>query len=79
MRLLSDKMEELISHEKGCTVLKNELKPRREKSWLISPLNNSAFVAQMERVLDVYKKPCNTEYPVICLDELSKQLIRETR
>jgi len=37
--------------------------------WYIPPLQNAAFVAKMEDVLDVYKQPYNTEIPVICLDE----------
>ena len=46
---------------------------------MISPRNNSSFVAQMEQVLDVYKKPYSKEFPVVCMDESPKQLIRETR
>jgi hypothetical protein len=33
----------------------------------------------MEQVLDVYKRPYNADYPVVCMDESPKQLIRETR
>jgi DDE superfamily endonuclease len=33
----------------------------------------------MERVLDVYKRPYNKNYPVICMDESPKQLIEEGR
>ena len=33
----------------------------------------------MERVLDVYKRPYNSDFPVICMDESPRQLIRETR
>ena len=33
----------------------------------------------MEQVLDVYKRPYNAEYPVVCMDESPKQLIRETK
>lgn len=33
----------------------------------------------MEQVLDVYKIPYNPDYPVVCMDESPKQLIRETR
>lgn len=33
----------------------------------------------MEAVLDVYKRPYNADYPVICMDESPKQLISETR
>ena len=33
----------------------------------------------MEKVLDVYKKPYNAAYPVVCMDESPKQLIEEGR
>jgi hypothetical protein len=33
----------------------------------------------MEDVLDVYKRPRHQDYPLVCLDETSKQLINESR
>jgi len=33
----------------------------------------------MEMVLDVYKRPFDPRYPVICMDESPKQMIAETR
>jgi hypothetical protein len=33
----------------------------------------------MERVLDVYKRPYDKDFPVVCMDESPRQLIRETR
>lgn len=33
----------------------------------------------MEMVLDVYKRPYDPRYPVVCMDESPKQLIAETR
>jgi transposase len=33
----------------------------------------------MEKVLDVYKRPYNPCFPVVCMDESPKQLIGETR
>ena len=33
----------------------------------------------MEDVLEVYQRPHDPEYPLVCLDETSKQLIAETR
>ena len=33
----------------------------------------------MEDVLDVYKRPYDLNYPMVCMDETSKQLIGETR
>ena len=58
---------------------KNCLKPHRRQCWVIPPKANSAFVAAMEDVLAVYTRPHNADYPLVCLDETSKQLIAETR
>lgn len=33
----------------------------------------------MERILDVYKRPVDQCYPVVCMEESPKQLIAETR
>lgn len=33
----------------------------------------------MEMVLDVYKRPYDARYPVVCMDETPKQLISETK
>ena len=46
---------------------------------MIPPLSNSDFVAHMESVLDVYKMPYDKRYPVVCMDESPKQLIKQTR
>jgi transposase len=36
-------------------------------------------VCAMEDVLEVYKQPYDPEFPVVCLDELQKQLVAEIR
>lgn len=46
---------------------------------MIPPEQNGDFVAHMERVLDIYKRPYNPAIPVICMDESPKQLIKEKR
>ena len=33
----------------------------------------------MEEVLDIYKRPYDPKYPVVCMDESSKQLTKEVR
>ena len=43
------------------------------------PKQNGEFVARMEQVLDVYKRPYDPRHPVVCMDESPRQLIRETR
>lgn len=55
------------------------MKPWKVVGWVIPPKHNSHFVAAMEKVLDVYKRACNKMFPVVCMDESPKQLIRETR
>lgn len=47
--------------------------------WVIPPQQNSQFVASMEQVLDIYKRPYNSDFPVVCMDESPKQLIKETK
>ena len=33
----------------------------------------------MEEVLDIYKRPYDPKYPVVCVDESSKQLTKDVR
>ena len=33
----------------------------------------------MEDVLDVYQQPRDPDFPLVCLDEVSKQLLEDTR
>lgn len=58
---------------------KNELKPHLSRYWKIPPEDDAAYVAAMEDVLKVYSRPYNSENPVVCMDESSKQLIGEVR
>jgi hypothetical protein len=46
---------------------------------VIPPEQNGSFVANMEMILDVYKRPYDMRYPVVCMDESPKQLIEETK
>lgn len=46
---------------------------------MIPPLQNGDFVANMEKVLEVYKRGYDPDFPVVCMDESPKQLIGETR
>ena len=47
------------------------------KTWCIPPTANADFVYHMEDVLQVYQLPYDRRYPVVCMDEASKQLIGE--
>jgi hypothetical protein len=47
--------------------------------WCIPPKANAEFVWRMEDVLEVYKRPYDPRFPVVCMDESSKQLVGEVR
>ena len=46
---------------------------------MIAPQANADFVAAMENVLDVYKRPYDPTHPVVCMDETPRQLIGQVR
>jgi hypothetical protein len=52
---------------------------RKIDYWVIPPKADSEFVASMEQVLDVYARPYDSRYPVLCMDEQPIQLLKETR
>ena len=58
---------------------KNDLKPWLREQWVLPPASDGDFVCAMEDVLEVYQRPYAPTRPVVCFDEQSKQLIRETR
>lgn len=84
LHLLAEQMVRLgyvesISHESVRQLLKkNQLKPWRQKEWVI-PTASAEFVCAMEEVLDVYEQSYDESHPVVCLDESPHQLISETR
>lgn len=79
VRLLADQLIELghfdsIGRMTVQRALKqNQINPWRVKSWCV-PKPSAKFVAKMEDVLDVYARPYDPRFPVICLDEASKEL-----
>lgn len=46
---------------------------------MIPPDHDGEFVARMEDVLEVYRRPHDATAPVVCLDEMPVQLTKETR
>jgi hypothetical protein len=52
---------------------------RKIEYWVIPPEADAEFAASMEEVLDVYARPYDARYPVLCMDEQPIQLFRETR
>ncbi|MGB8731107.1 MAG: IS630 family transposase [Candidatus Sulfotelmatobacter sp.] len=85
LRLLENKVVELGIVDRasdstiGRALKKNTLQPHRRQHWVIPPKANSAFVAAMEDVLAVYTRPHDSDCPLVCLDETSKQLVAESR
>jgi transposase len=85
LQLLEEKVVELaiVDHASDNTIgrvlKKNILKPHLNQQWVIPPKANSAFVAAMEDILELYTQPRDPERPLVCVDESSKQLIAETR
>jgi len=79
LRLIRDRFVELdyvdtISHETVRSTQKNELKPWLKDRWCIPPKTNAAFVWCMEDVLAVYTRPYDPLRPLVCMDEVPKQL-----
>ena len=46
---------------------------------MIPPDADAEFAASMEEVLEVYARPYDPRYPVLCMDEQPIQLLQETR
>jgi len=46
---------------------------------MIPPKQNAAFVAAMEDILELYKRPHDEKFPLVCMDEQPVQLVNETR
>lgn len=47
--------------------------------WCLPPQASGAFLWRLEDVLEVYTRPYDPRRPLVCMDELSKQLLRHTR
>jgi len=45
----------------------------------IPPDPSAEFVRAMETMLEVYHRPHDPEYPIVCMDETNKQRVSETR
>ena len=56
---------------------KNGIAPWVVKTWCFPKEHNHEFVWRMEDVLSIYELPYDPDFPVVCMDEASKQLIGE--
>jgi hypothetical protein len=52
---------------------------RKIEYWVIPPEADAEFAASMEEVLEIYARPYDSRYPVLCMDEQPIQLLKETR
>lgn len=59
-------------------LLRNNTKPWLKKMWCI-PKVTPEFKRKMLDVLEVYERPYDALFPVVCIDEKSKQLLKDTR
>jgi len=50
-----------------------------KQCWCIPPEANAEFVCGMEDVLEVYQRPFDPKRPLVCRDEISKQLLADSR
>ena len=55
------------------------MKPQLHQCWCIPPESSGKFVAAMEDILDVYKRPYDPARPVVGMDETPKQLVADVR
>ena len=84
LQLLADEMVRLTVHDSVSdeTIRRRlgelQLKPWQEKMWCI-PKVDAEFVARMEDVLALYAEPPDERRPVVCFDEMPRQLIGEER
>ena len=53
------------------------MKPWQTKRFCIPERDHARFVAHMEKVLDTYSEEFNEDYPLVCMDEASKQIVSD--
>lgn len=84
LQLLADavvagtEVEAISADTVGRRLKDNKLKPWQRKMWCI-PSVDATFVARMEDVLELYAEAHDPRKPVVCIDEVLKQLVADTR
>lgn len=61
------------------TLRKNAIRPHKMKYYCIPSAEDPGFVDSLEDVLDVYSRPYDSRFPVVCIDEKPKDLHGEAR
>ena len=57
---------------------RNKLRPHLSEYWCIPEITEQ-FILRMERVLHVYSLPYDSDYPVVCMDEVALQLLGDVK
>ena len=78
-RLVECEIVESISYETVRQTLKKTIKPWLKECWCLPPQGSAEFVCAMEDVLEVYHREYQENEVLVCLDETSKQQVKETR
>ena len=69
-----------MSPTRRCGACSEEiLKPWLNEQCCMPPRASGEFVWRMEDVLEVYGRPYDPHRPLVCMDEVSQQLLRDTR
>ena len=68
-----------IMPETARRALKKRVEAVAETMLVHPPAGQCRLRAQMEDVLEVYRHPADDRFPMVCVDETSKQLVSETR
>ena len=50
-----------------------------KEQWCIPPQANAAFVCRKEAILALYTQPEDPQRPLVCMDEVPKQLISDVQ
>ena len=75
--VVKNKIVDEISKEKIRIILQeHDLKPWQYEMWCIPELDKE-FIHRMEDVLDIYERPRDEKFPVICIDEKPIQLLED--
>lgn len=67
------------SYDSGRILKENRLKPHLVEEWCIPKEQSADFAACMEDVLEVYSRPYDKRFPVVCMDEKPLQLLADAR
>ena len=76
---IGQRFQPCLSQVNFAVLEKNPLKPWLKQCWCIPPEANAEFVCCMEDVLEVYQRPFDPKRPLVCMDEISKQLLADSR